>query len=99
MTDTIVVDPSSTAALIIQTLRQAGVMIGGGTAIAGFVSHRDLTGFLAYVRSDSIIPVVGALTAFAAWGWSLWRTWDNKRKLVIAANAAPDSVAVVAVRP
>ena len=54
------------------------------------------------MMSDGLLPagsdvnsIVGAALVVLSTAYGIWKTYDNKKKLVTAASAAPDSVAVV----
>lgn len=95
----IVVSASAIQTTLLAALRILGVLIGGATAILGFVSKRDLTGLIAYVQSSDFVAVAGALAAVISFGYGLWHTYRQKANLVTVAKAAPDSVATVVDSP
>lgn len=76
-------------------LRVLSVLIGGGTAILGFVSKRDLAGLITYVQSSDFTAVAGALAASVSLAYGLWRTYHRKQALITVAQAVPDSLATV----
>lgn len=92
----IVVNPSALPAQLAAGLRVATILVGGATAIIGFLGARDLVGLVAYIRSDDFVPVAGAAVAAASFAYGQWKTRRERAKLVTAAHAAPDSVAIVA---
>lgn len=76
-------------------LRVLGVLIGGGTAILGFIGQRDLAGLTAYVQSSDFTAVAGAIAAVVSLGYGMWRTYRRKQALVMVADAVPDAIATV----
>lgn len=92
----IVVNPGNAAALTMQTLRQLALIASGSMTLLGLLGTRDVAGFLAFVQSSDMVTLGAAVVTIAtmAWGWA--RTVWNKAKLVTAAAAAPDEVAIVA---
>lgn len=95
----IVVSASAIQTTLLAALRILGVLIGGATAILGFVSKRDLSGLIAYVQSSDFVAVAGALAAAISFGYGLWHTYRQKSNLVTVAKAAPDSVATFVDKP
>lgn len=91
----IVVSASAIQTTLFAALRITAVLIGGVTAVLGFVGKRDLSGLIAYVQSSDFVAVAGALAAVISFGYGLWHTYRQKSNLVTVAKAAPDSVATV----
>jgi hypothetical protein len=48
-----------------------------------------------WIDGDALQFLTGLLTVAAPAAYGVWKAWSNKRKLVIVAEAAPDSVAQV----
>lgn len=92
----IVVNPSPVGEQVASGVRQLVVLLGGFVAIAGFLRQRDLAGLVGYLQSGEFVPVVGALAAAAAVTYAQLKTRWRKREAVTMADAAPDSVAIVA---
>lgn len=84
---------------IFAALRVLGVLIGGGTAVLGFVGKRDLAGLTAYVQSSDFTAVAGAIAAIVSLGYGMWRTYRRKQALVMIADTVPDAVATVVKKP
>lgn len=59
------------------------------TAIGSFALGRG------WISSDVLQLITGLLTVALPTGFAIYKTWDNKKKLVTIAASAPDSVAVV----
>lgn len=91
----IVVSAGAIQSTVFAALRILGVLIGGGTAILGFVGKRDLAGLIAYVQSSDFTAVAGALAALVSFGYGLWSTYRRKQDLITVARAAPDALATV----
>lgn len=71
-------------------------------AMAATLLRYILTALGAYMAKQGLLPAgsdVNAIVGFAlmviSGGWGIWKTYSNKTKLVTAASAAPDDVAVV----
>lgn len=79
----IVVNASSAPAEIETTIGQLIPAIGGLLICFGLVT------------AEKWAALVGPLTIIVGLLWRLWRTRRNHAKLVVAASAAPDSVAQV----
>lgn len=84
MNEQIVVDPNTIPSSISTLLRYA------------------LTALGTLMLTNNILPVgtdvetfVGIVLMVVSTGYGIYKTITNKRKLVVTANAAPDSVAVV----
>lgn len=91
----IVVSASAIQTTIFAALRILAVLLGGATAILGFVSQRDLAGLIAYVQSSEFTAVAGALAAVISAGFGLWSTYRHKKNLVTLGRAVPDGIATV----
>lgn len=96
MADPIVVNPSPVKDQIAAGIRTLIVLIGGISAILGFLGKHDLAGLIVYLQSGSFLPIVGAASAVGAFIYAQWQTIRRKRTLVTVTAAAPDNVAVVA---
>ena len=92
----IVVNPSAVPAQVASALRVALILIGGLSAILGFVHARDLVGLIAYLKSDDFVPVAGAAVALASFLYGQWALRKEKREKVILADNVPDPVGFVA---
>ena len=91
----IVVNPSATSDMITTAIRQLALVFGGFVTIAGFFHGHSLRAVVTWATSDDFGPFLTAILTVFAFAWGQFRTWRNKRRMVTAANAAPDSVAVV----
>lgn len=89
------VNPSTLPAQLASAMRVVTVLVGGATAVIGFLSARDLLGLIQYLRSDEFLPVAGAASAAAAFLYGQWKLRHERKKLVVSADAAPNSVAKV----
>lgn len=67
------------------------------SALAGFVSKRDLAGFVAYMQSSDFLSAIAAVTGAAAFVWSQWKARHRSKQLAaIAADPrVPDAVATL----
>lgn len=91
----IIVNPGSTLELVTMVLRYLGTAGSAFIAIVGFIRGHDLAGLFTYLQGDTVLPAMSAVATLGFMAWAAIRIVLNKRKLVKAANAAPDSVAVV----
>lgn len=91
----IVVNPSPVKDQIAAGIRTLIVLIGGISAILGFIGKHDLAGLIVYLQSGAFLPIIGAASAVGAFLYAQWRTIVRKRELVRAAESADDDVAVV----
>lgn len=66
-------------AALFAALRVLSVLIGGWTAFIGFVGKRDLSGLIAYIRSDDFLPVAAAILAVVAFGYGQVKTYLRAR--------------------
>lgn len=92
----ITVHPNAGVPLIMNLFRQVGIVVGGAALIAGTISNRDLSGFIALMQGEQLAPMAAAILFLIASISSFWKTVHNelvKRKL---ANQVGDDVAVVA---
>lgn len=95
----IVVNPSPVKDQIAAGFRTLIVLIGGISAMIGFLGKHDLAGLIVYLQSGSFVPIIGAASAVGAFVYAQWQTIRRKRTLVTVTAAAPDDVAVVAAPP
>lgn len=73
------------------------LVVSVGTALAGFLSKRDLAGFIAYAQSSDFLSIVALLVGGATFAWGQWKTRHRAKQLAtIAADPrTPDSVAMI----
>jgi hypothetical protein len=67
------------------TVRILLLVLGVGTTIAGFVSKRDLAGFIAYVQSSDFITALAVLITVGTFSWSQWKTRHRAKQLAAIA--------------
>lgn len=94
-TPPIQVQPSPIGAQAAASVRVLILILTGATAIIGFLGKRDIAGLVAYLQSDGAVPALAAVIGAGTYVWGQWRLRHERAKLVIAAAAAPDEVAVV----
>lgn len=92
---TLIVKPTTIIDAAVAGTRVVTVLIGGATAIAGFLSKHDLNGLISYFQSNQFVPVAGAIAALATFGYGMWKTWQTKKSLVALADAVPDEIAIL----
>lgn len=80
----IVVNPDPTVASLGTTFRYALSFIGGILVSKGFLP-----------ADADVNAIVGGIMLIGSTGYGIYRTVFNKRQLVVAAEAAPNNVAVV----
>jgi hypothetical protein len=72
--------------------RVLGVLFTGAIALIGFLKTKDLAGLIAYVKSSDLLAAGSTALSLGILAYGMFRTWLNKRKLVTATAAAPNSV-------
>lgn len=92
----LVVDPSPVKDQIGAGIRTLIVLIGGISAILGFIGRHDAAGLVVYLQSGAFVPIIGAAATVGAFVWGQWKARHSKAQLVTTAAAAPDDVSVVA---
>lgn len=92
----IVVNPSPVGEQISASIRTVIILIGGISAILGFIGKHDLAGLIVFLQSGSFLPIIGAASAVGAFLYAQWQTIRRKRTLVTVTAAADDAVAVLA---
>ena len=91
----VIIDPQLTVPFLGLLARNVGGALGVIVALFGFASHRDIAGLAAWLSGDGLTPFLGAAAWFIALGLSIRRMILNRRKLVVAGKAAPDTEAIV----
>jgi hypothetical protein len=81
--------------LIMNLLRQIGILVGGVGLIIAILGRRDMSELIRFVTSDQMVPIVTAGIFVASSLGSLWKTRHNEQVKRTLAAAAPDSFAVV----
>ncbi|MGY2732407.1 hypothetical protein [Sphingomonas sp. UYP23] len=78
-------------------VRSVLLVISVVTAIAGFVSKHDLTGFVVFMQSSDFLAALAALTGAATFVWGQWKARHRSKQLAaIAADPrVPDAVATI----
>ena len=92
---TLIVKPTTIVDAVVAGARVTTVLIGGATAIAGFLSRHDLNGLITYFQSNQFVPVAGAIAAIATFGYGMWKTWHTKKSLIALVDAVPDEIAIL----
>lgn len=94
----IVVPATPASDQIAAALRVAVLLISTCTALAGFVSTRNLIGFIAYAQSSQFLAAVAIVTSAATFVWGQWKTRHRSVQLATIAGdpRVPDAVASVA---
>lgn len=70
------------------------LVLGAITALAGFVSTRDLAGFIAYVQTSDGLSALGLAITGATFAWGQWKTRHRAKQLAAIVPHVPDEVAV-----
>lgn len=92
---TLIVKPTTIVDAVVAGARVTTVLIGGATAVAGFLSRHDLNGLITYFQSNQFVPVAGAIAAIATFGYGMWKTWHTKKSLIALVDAVPDEIAIL----
>ena len=92
---TLIVKPTTIVDAVVAGARVTTVLIGGATAIAGFLSRHDLNGLITYFQSNQFVPVAGAIAAIATFGYGMWKTWKTKKSLIALVREVPDEIAML----
>lgn len=75
--------------------RYVVVVVGALGAIFGFAKTRDLAGLIQFFRGADAAAAGAAVMALAGIGTALYKVYVKRRKLIVAADAAPNSKAIV----
>ena len=93
-TPLIAVNATPTFDQISAALRSIGLVLGVLTAVAGFVSKRDLAGFIAFAQTSQFATAAAAIVAAVTFVWGQWHT-RYRAKQLSAAGADPRNQGVV----
>ena len=91
----LVINPSTASEHTKSGVRDLLIFIGGFTAVMGFISKRDLAGFLSWIHSSEAFPFLGLVVAGSGLAWRHLRIKRKKAELVAVGLSAPNSSAVV----
>lgn len=72
------------------------VILGAMTALAGFVSNRDLAGFIVWIKTTDGAAFIGAVMTVASLGYAAWKS-RHRATQVVTLGADPRVPATVAV--
>lgn len=89
------VSASSAQSAVMAALRVLITLLTGFGALAGLMKKADLEGIYAFFQGEQGFAFISAGIAVVTFGTSLWITIRKHRKLVVVAEAAPNSVAKV----
>ena len=84
------VAPSPAVPLIMNFLRQLGILIGGMGTIIALVGRRDVRELSEYMMSDAMLPIVAAAIFVASSIGSLWKTLHNEKIKRLAEPYVPN---------
>jgi len=87
-----VLTPGTVQSTLLAALRGLAVLIGGFTAIIGFVGKRDLSGLIVYVQSTDFLPFAAALIAAGSFVWGVWKNYQRKHMLLTIEPFVRDSL-------
>jgi len=87
-----VLSPGTFQSTLLSALRGLAVLIGGFTAIIGFVGKRDLAGLIGYVQSTDFLPFAAALLAAGSFVWGVWKNYERKKMLLRVEPYVRDSL-------
>jgi hypothetical protein len=76
-------------------VRAVVLSIGVITAFAGFLSKRDLAGFIVYIQSNDFLAWLGMMAAVATVWWGQWKTRHRAKQIVAIRDDPRVSDAVV----
>lgn len=62
------------------------VVIGAMTALSGFVSNRDLAGFIIWIKTTDGLAFVGAATSLAGIAYAWWKSRHRAAQVVTVAS-------------
>jgi hypothetical protein len=85
----IVVDPDPLKAQAAAIGRDIAILIGGSTAVIGFLSHGDLNGLKDWIGSASAVTFIGLLLAAGSSIYRQIKTRSDKAKMAALADSAP----------
>lgn len=92
----IAVDPRLSPIFIRLVVAQIAIVAGAVTTLVGLFYKRDWLGFVNFVQSDALIPLLGALTFFIGLSERIWRAIRGQKVQVTAAVSAPNDKVIVA---
>lgn len=90
------VTPSTLPDQLFAFLRVMGALITLGIAVLGFLKNRDIAGLVNFVKSSDLIQVATTAIGLGLVIYGNLKTRWRKQQLIVAAAAAPDSVAYIA---
>lgn len=79
------------------TLRYLVVIFGFLSGLGSLIGKRDAAAAVAYVQTElgGVVAAVFGLIAIGTAAWGIYKTYKRGAQLVVAADAAPNSVAKV----
>lgn len=91
-----IVAPTPLNDQIASGIRVMVLAIGLVTTLAGFVSRRDLAGFIVYVQTNEFLATAGLLVSVGMFTWGQWKTRHRAKQLNAVAQdvRVPDAVIV-----
>lgn len=81
--------------VVFALMRVLGVLLTGIVALLGFVKTKDIAGLVQFIKSSDFLATASSAVTLALVAYGMVKTYFNKRKLITASAAAPDSVARV----
>lgn len=66
-----------------------------GASMLAFIKTRDLAGLIQFVKTNDVVSALTTAIGLATLAYGMFKTWNNKRKLITTAAAAPNTVATV----
>lgn len=91
----LVINPSVVRTLAINVSLALSIVVTTLATLAGFVSNRDLAGWIVWVKSEDFVSFLGAIGLLATLGAYVWRSLTRKWREVYLARHVKDEVAVV----
>ncbi|MGI4875951.1 MAG: hypothetical protein ACRYG4_00525 [Janthinobacterium lividum] len=89
----IIVDPSNSADIIQQIIRNVVLVVGAVTAFIALARVHNFIGIVTWIQGSDFTGLIGAVAALTSVGLGIWKTVKRKAEMVIATAHAPDSVA------
>lgn len=94
-----VLTPGTLQSTLLAALRGLAILIGGFTAIIGFVGKRDLAGLIVYVQSSDFLSFSAAAIAGGSFVWGVWKNYQRKKMLLTVEPYVRDSLLSVQRKP
>ena len=94
--DPVVVKESALPAPIAAAMRYLVVIAGAIPILIQLIGAKDVAAIVAYFQSEAGVTLIASITSLATLAYGLFKTYQTKKTLVAAADAAPNDQFIVA---